>query len=190
MTIFLVMGFCQGYCQENKQSSLSFSAHAIFQAFKTPFASPATYTRNMGMSLAAHYNYSESSTFQQSLELGYLFNRYHGSTYMLSTSTSFNPIHSRAIVVGISLGAGYMISGFDDGGWVQNGQGEWTSSSNRKGNLFIPAGLHLRAKLYENNRIMLSPSLAYQLNALVNYSHAATILPQSMIKAGLNLRLQ
>ena len=190
LAVMLSMGYGAANSQEATPSRFSFSLHSLFQAFEIPFADPETYIKNKGLSVAAAYDLSENRFIQQKVELAYFFNKYHGSCYMLSSSTNFNPIRLKAVKAGVSLGAGYMNAGFDEGGWQQNEQGEWYNSSNRRSIFFIPADLHLQVKAFEGAYYILSPTLAYQVNALFNYSHASTVLPQSLIKIGLNLHLK
>jgi hypothetical protein len=190
LTCCLLLAFTFAYSQNAEIPRWSFTAHGIFQAFKIPLAHPSVYLTNKGFSAAATYDLSRKTTFQQNLEFGYYFNPYHGNTYLFFTTCSYNPLHSSSVQAGVSLGAGYMNSGFSNGGWEQNTEGEWIETSNRKGTFFIPADLHFRFRVFENARYRLSPVVAYQLNVLFGYSDAATILPQSMVKIGITLNLK
>lgn len=180
--------------QENKASPLltrlTFSANLVLQGFSLPVSGVKAYWRSRGVSLGIAYDWNHKGSFQQVLTLGSIFSNYHGNTRYISTAFQFNPLHGKNISAGLSLGAGYMYTGSSTGGWMQESNGEWKNTSNKVGLLYVPATLQVGVKAYENNTLSVTPTLSYQLNAVIRYSPAMPVLPQSLFSVGSKFRFK
>ncbi|QMU28132.1 hypothetical protein [Adhaeribacter radiodurans] len=190
LLLFLAILLFNTLAQAQPSSRVAYSLHLDWQGFSVPLAKPKTYGQNRGLSFGLTYNWNKPGSLQQTVKIGNFFNKYHGSSWHASTVTHFNPIHSKNIRTGFYAGFGYMITGSNQGGWQQQPSGEWTPSANNKGLLFIPVGLQVQLKAFENNQFVWSPTIAYQANALFNYTPKTLVLPQSFISVGSQLKFK
>ncbi len=197
--VFILLAFFFCSCttlqaQENKASPLltrlTFSVNLVLQGFSLPVSGVKAYWRSKGVSLGIAYDWNHKGSLQQVITLGSVFSRYHGSSQFISTAFQFNPLHGKNIWAGLSLGAGYMYTGSSTGGWLQESNGEWNNTSNKAGLLYVPATLQVGVKAYENNTFIITPTLSYQLNAVINYSPAMPLLPQSLFSVGSKIKFK
>ena len=168
---------------------LTYKVQIDFQGFTLPFSKLDRYTQNKGITLGAYYNWNHSGSWQQGLSVGAFFNQFHGSTQHLSTTLQYNPLNTRHLLAGISLGAGYMRTGFTKGGWHQGPDG-WFQKANRKGLLFVPAAIQAGVRAFRNEKLTITPVVSYQVNALFNYTPDSFIIPQSIISIGSRFNLR
>jgi hypothetical protein len=168
-------------------SRLSVTVSLDMQGFSVPFSKLRTYAENRGLSLGMVYRYNRSGSLSQQVKGGMFFNKFHGASYYVSSSVQFNPLHSRGFNAGISLGGGYMRSGFKAGGWrLENN--EWKETANVRGYPFIPVAAHFSVRAYSGNQIHVYPTVSYQANALLGYSPGTFIMPQSILSTGLTIK--
>lgn len=180
--------------QESKTSHLlnrlTFDVKLVLQGFSLPVSGIKAYWHSKGASLGVAYDWNHRGSLQQILTVGSLFSRYHGNTQFISTAFQFNPLHGKHIIAGISLGAGYMYTGTSKGGWLQESNGEWKNTSNKLGLLYVPASVQVGVKTYENDKFIVTPTLSYQLNAVLNYSPPMPVLPQSLFAIGSKIKIK
>jgi len=168
---------------------ISYKVQIDFQGFTIPFSRIETYGNNKGLTIGAYYNWTRSGAWQQGLQVGAFFNRFHGSTQHLATTLQYNPVRTKHLTAGIALGAGYMRTGFAKGGWQQEPDGKWFEKPNKHGMLFVPAALQAGVRAFHNHTITISPMVSYQLNALFNYTPDNFVIPQSIISIGSKINL-
>ena len=185
---------CHSQAQEQSRraplSRLSYTISLDFQGFSLPFSTLRTYWQNKGISVGAAYSWTRKGHWQQVVKAGSFFNRYHGRTNYVSTSLQYNPLHGRTLSTGISLGAGYQLTGFGKGGWQQEADGSWKSRPNKQGLLFLPASLNLCVKAAEGSNIIFSPSLSYGVNLLWKPNATVPLLPQTLVSIGSTIQFK
>jgi hypothetical protein len=136
--------------------------------------------RNLGLSAGLTYPLNAAETTGLRLDLGYWHTRAQGSSVYLQSQFSLHPRLGQKLETGFDLGLGFQLNRGSGMGWARNSEGNWQSSRNQKGLLYVPIGVHLGHRVTNNWR----PFVQYQAQVMIGYNEGFPVFPAHLLSIG------
>ncbi len=140
---------------------------------------------NPGLVVSGEINrlLGKKQLFSAGLQLQYGQNNYQGDAASLQLMGQFLPVVFSKMELGIGTGAGYRFSGYNSSPFKWNGS-SWENAKMYKGMVQIPLQLSAGYRAINFSPLMVTPFVAYQMQALFGYNPDISPLPDSSLMFG------
>ncbi len=131
----------------------------------------------------------QKQLFSAGLQLQHGQNNYQGDATSIQLLGQFLPVVFSKMELGIGTGAGYRFSGYNSSPLIWNGSG-WENAKNYKGMVQIPLQLSAGYRSINISPLMVTPFVAYQMQALFGYNSDISPLPDSSLMFGFKFKFK
>jgi hypothetical protein len=127
---------------------------------------------------------NERQTLELSLRLGYNRHKYQGDALYMQALIRYAPTIAEHFQPMLGAGIGYQLSFYPTDAVKYDGS-NWVKVSGPKSVIQVPGQIGLGYRSIETSKALVTPYVAYQVNALFRYSPDLTPLPSSQFLLGI-----
>jgi hypothetical protein len=155
-----------------------------FYAVSTPFKRIQNNFKNVGIRIGTEFQLNGKGNLLQSLQLGYYRNRFTGNGLYLNSEFIYRPSIRDNTQLDFRVGPGIMRTFNAMPGLKQGKDGQWFSERSSKTLLQLSGSAGIGHDYTPAGALQISPTIQYEVGALLGYAPDFPVLPFSFIHMG------
>jgi hypothetical protein len=155
-----------------------------FHAVSTPFKKIQNNFKNVGIRIGTEFQLNGKGNLLQSLQLGYYRNRFTGNGLYVNSEFIYRPSITGNTQLDFRVGPGIMRTFNAMPGLKQGNDGRWFSERSSKTLLQLSGSAGIDYDYTRAGSLKISPTIQYEVGALLGYAPDFPVLPFSFIHMG------
>jgi hypothetical protein len=180
----LILLMCISLADAQTTTRNSYEAAIGIQSYYLPAGHFKFQNAQPVFTFGANHAINTRQTLELGIRLGYNRNQYQGDALYIQALFRYAPVIAKHIQPMIGTGVGYQLSFYPSTALEYDGS-NWVNEKKPKNVIQVPLQLGIGYRGIETAKAIITPYVAYQVNALFRYSPDLTPLPSSQILLGL-----
>ncbi len=184
LILFLVLQILKVSAKTDAKSHLwQYTFSSGVHSFYAPIENLKWHSPGFAISGEINRMLGQKQLFSAGFQLQYGQNRYQGDATSLQFLGQFLPVVFKKIELGVGSGAGYRFSAYPSSTLKWDGN-QWEESKKYKGIFQVPFQLSTGYRSINFSPVLVTPFIAYQMQAMIGYNPDLSPLPDSSIMFG------